>query len=855
MADVSVEFGAKDVGLQDSLQKIQTEMRNLEGKVKSGELSFEELESTMKRLGQVERLEKQLQSIGNESAGTGSKVAGLGKDIQSAGDKSERMGQQSGMGFAKLATAVAVGEIAVKAFSAVVDSAFSAARDVIAGFGDALDLGGRLSDLSASTGETAGNLLLLERAFDTSGAGAEKVGPAIAKMQKSIQDASEGSREAVDALGLMGVTVGDLEGKLPTEQLATLASGINSIDDPTQRAAAAMGIFGRSGADLIPLLTNLDGELSEARDTVGSMAEIMDRRNATFDAVSDRFQIISEKVRDFAAGILDRALPAIDAITTALSRIDAAKIGQELADAFLGGQNAMKGFQAAVNAFKTGQISAGLELLWESTKLQVQQTANSIVNYFTAAFNTVSDIIAMMFRSDGPTIGLIESSFTSLSSLISSKLYTALADFANSIGRLGMEEKFRYQAETAQRSYESAFGAISTLSELAAEDIGTNLAGAADLFSLHVESANKGLFDTSDQVKKIAELEKEIAAKVAETNAARVETNSNLELTGSTAEQLLTVENALAEAIANGNTELATKLERTKSILETKAEEEKKASELLENNRELVAIETQINQAKAAGNEELVKSLESSKQDLESKKEIAKLTEEYQKTLQLEADEAGRLATNFVNAKNAAGGVSVNSSSIKAAKEEAQAAAKAAESFSSWLGFIKDQETPKGIRGLANDSKAAKEEIAAFGDYIGVDLKNKSFPDIARKLGIYDVSKSGQEQIQSILDYVDGQRKNLLVQPIDEAGANTSLAKIQTRLKETLAGQKTDITLDASTSIATIKTQIGDLKGEVDLALSSSKGAEHLSTISGIMGDLKTLITTLTNKLPAPALA
>ncbi|MFZ9921152.1 MAG: hypothetical protein ACO3FQ_08335, partial [Terrimicrobiaceae bacterium] len=356
MADVSVEFGAKDVGLQESLKKIQGEMQTLEGKVKSGELSFEELESTMKRLGQVERLEKQLQAIGNESAGTGNKVGELGKDIQDAGNKSEKMGEQSGMGFGKLVAAVGLGQIAAKAFTAVLDSAFAAVRGTIQGFTDALDLGGRLSDLSASTGETAGKLLVLERAFDNSGIGADKVGSSIAKMQKNIEDARDGSGTAANAFAAMGVKVEELEGKLPTEQLKILSSGIQSIDDPTQRAAAAMGVFGKSGAELLPLLTNLDGELSEARDTVGSMAEIMDRRNATFDAVSDRFKTIGEKVRDFAAGILDKALPAIDAITSALSRIDAAKIGQNLADAFLGGENAMKGFQSAVDAISVGEL-------------------------------------------------------------------------------------------------------------------------------------------------------------------------------------------------------------------------------------------------------------------------------------------------------------------------------------------------------------------------------------------------------------------------------------------------------------------------------------------------------------------
>jgi hypothetical protein len=915
MADVSVEFGAKDVGLQDSLKKIQSEMQTLEGKVKSGELSFEELESTMKRLGQVERLEKQLQAIGNESAGAAPKVGELGKDIQDAGNKSEKMGEQSGMGFGKFVAGVGLGQIAAKAFTAVLDSAFAAVRGTIQGFTDALDLGGRLSDLSASTGETAGKLLVLERAFDNSGIGAEKVGSTIAKMQKNIEDARDGSGTAANAFAAMGVSVDELEGKLPTEQFKILSSGINSIDDPTQRAAAAMGVFGKSGAELLPLLTNLDGELGEARDTVGSMAEIMDRRNATFDAVGDRFKTIGEKVRDFAAGILDKALPAIDAITSALSRIDAAKIGQNLADAFLGGEKAMSGFQSAVNAFKTGQISAGLELLWESSKLQVQQTANSIVNYFTAAFNTVSDIIAMIFRSDGPTIGLIESSFTSLSSLISSKLYTALADFANSIGRLGMEEKFRYQAETAQKSYESAFGAISTRSELAAEDIGTNLAGAADLFSLHVESANKGLFDTSDQVKKIAELEKEVAAKVVETNAERAKSTEQLE---------------------------KEKEERAK----IKADAEAAAATERANAVALIEYETAINEAKAAGNEELVKSLESEKKRLEDQKEIAKLTAEYLPLVGNNAKEAERLATNMVNAKNAAASIgdtnavvtitttvddtrwkdllaeiSANSNpkAIAVALEvtgkdnlneafatlqnmeqinknyQAAFTAIGASSIEEVLANLEgiptesqrqlamqitgEEDFDRAVRkldsvGLTKETKLLLqsqgfESMDAFQNQLDGIVGDKRTKLILETLNVKD-AETAKDALTAILNN-DG-KKATITADADTTTAEQKIADLSTKtatvpLDADTAPLKTSLdkftsnaqklTLDASDAIKTIRAELAEpIKLDLSGATSSGgPGDNSPGGLTGLVNDIKTLLTTLSQKLPTPALA
>ena len=629
MADVSVEFGAKDVGLQDSLKKIQSEMQTLEGKVKSGELSFEELESTMKRLGQVERLEKQLQAIGNESAGAAPKVGELGKDIQDAGNKSEKMGDQSGMGFGKLVAAVGLGQIAAKAFTAVLDSAFAAVRGTIQGFTDALDLGGRLSDLSASTGETAGKLLVLERAFDNSGIGADKVGSSIAKMQKNIEDARDGSGTAANAFAAMGVSVDELEGKLPTEQFKILSSGIQSIDDPTQRAAAAMGVFGKSGAELLPLLTNLDGELGEARDTVGSMAEIMDRRSSVFDAVGDRFKTIGEKVRDFAAGILDKALPAIDAITAALSRIDAAKIGQNLADAFLGGQNAMKGFQASVDAIKTGQISAAFQIFWDSLKLQAAQTANEIYKRLIAAFQTAGDFLGKIFDPSGALISTAISAFEMFGKRVASSIQRDLATTFEALP-YGLGE-----------SVALALNDMANQSNTAANNIEDNLKGAGGRIAEQFTEAGKALpksfeenyakvpplFDDLSKLQKsIEEQEKAIKKTAEETNAERAKSTEQLE---------------------------KEKEERAKIAAKAAEDAEKEKANAVA----LVELETAINTAKASGNEELVKSLEAQKQKLDNEKEIAKLTEEYLPLVGNNAKEAERLATNMVNAKNAAAAI------------------------------------------------------------------------------------------------------------------------------------------------------------------------------------------------------
>lgn len=54
-----------------------------------------------------------------------------------------------------------------------------------------LDLGGELNDLSSRTGIAVGDLAVLRQEFTDAGRGAENVGPAIAKMQRSLAEGED----------------------------------------------------------------------------------------------------------------------------------------------------------------------------------------------------------------------------------------------------------------------------------------------------------------------------------------------------------------------------------------------------------------------------------------------------------------------------------------------------------------------------------------------------------------------------------------------------------------------------------------------------------------------------------------
>jgi len=215
------------------------------------------------------------------------------KSMKNTTQKTEKQVDLSFAAMAKAGAGLAIGIGLVK-------GAFAAITGTLDKFGEALDMGGRLSDLSASIGETAGNLLLLERAFQNSGVGADKVGTSINKLQKFMSDANTGITKNKEVINQLGLSYNQLVQLSPTEQLGMIAEKINLITSPTERAAAAMNIFGRSGGALLPFLQNFSGEMSNAQDELGSLTRIMDAKNAVFDTVSDKIEIIKGKFAEFA---------------------------------------------------------------------------------------------------------------------------------------------------------------------------------------------------------------------------------------------------------------------------------------------------------------------------------------------------------------------------------------------------------------------------------------------------------------------------------------------------------------------------------------------------------------------------
>ena len=210
-------------------------------------------------------------------------------------------------------------------------AAFVGVQQSVAAFNNALAMSGRLDDLSKTTGASAGELLLLQKAFELAGSSADAVGPAIARLNRFMVEGSTGGTTQIETMNKLGLSFAQLKNLTPTEQMRLLAKSIMALPTPAERTAAAMDIFGRSGSTLVPLFANFSGELNKAQGYLGSLPGLLDESAGAMADMEEDIGTVGDKFNQFVAGLVAGAAGAGN-FASALAKIDTAGIGAGLGE-------------------------------------------------------------------------------------------------------------------------------------------------------------------------------------------------------------------------------------------------------------------------------------------------------------------------------------------------------------------------------------------------------------------------------------------------------------------------------------------------------------------------------------------
>ncbi len=128
------------------------------------------------------------------------------------------------------------------------------------------NLTSQLTDLSAKTGIGTSALQKLKFMAEQSGGSLEQVSTAIARMGANLV---AGDKSAVQAMQRLGLSIEDVRRMQPDQAFAAIADKIAAIESPMERSRLAMLLFGRSGADLLPMMTGHLADMGKKAEDMG----------------------------------------------------------------------------------------------------------------------------------------------------------------------------------------------------------------------------------------------------------------------------------------------------------------------------------------------------------------------------------------------------------------------------------------------------------------------------------------------------------------------------------------------------------------------------------------------------------
>jgi hypothetical protein len=199
---------------------------------------------------------------------------------------------------------------------------------------------GHIEDLSERTGLSPEFLQKLSDAADQSGTSVDAVAKSVAKFARELVNAQDGDAFSKEIQSL-GLSVEDLRRKSPEDLFTTIANAVGGIEDPTRRSAVAMDVFGKSGAELIPVVANI----GDALNTVGQLSADQVSR---IDALGDAWTAFKNDAVTAGGALLSDLQPAILEIVNGLRDMVAALRGVGiLADELASGSSLDDAFKKA----------------------------------------------------------------------------------------------------------------------------------------------------------------------------------------------------------------------------------------------------------------------------------------------------------------------------------------------------------------------------------------------------------------------------------------------------------------------------------------------------------------------------
>lgn len=300
--------------------------------------------------------------------------------------------------------------LSIGSFAALVKSSINAADE--------------MGKLSQKVGVSVEALSALKYAGDLSDVSLEALGNGLKKLSVNMLDTASGTGAAKESFEALGINVKDATGNLKGSDkvLAEVADRFAGMEDGAGKTALAVKLFGKAGADLIPLLNQGSAGLGEMRAEAERLGIVMSGDMAkAAEEFNDNLTTMQAQFKALAIDSIGPLLPTLNQLTREFgetesgmdglsTKINPLKVlletlvitGANVAFVFEQIGTGIGGAAAQIDAFVTGGYKRALEVR-EMLRKDLEQNRLDLDSFEQRIMNPqgVRDVEALFDRFGG----------------------------------------------------------------------------------------------------------------------------------------------------------------------------------------------------------------------------------------------------------------------------------------------------------------------------------------------------------------------------------------------------------------------------------------------------------------------
>lgn len=232
-------------------------------------------------------------------------------------------------GLNKTASAVSGGLGGMLSSVGGVSGALGALAPMVSGVGlaamakGAIDAADDMNDLAQKTGVSVEQLSRFQQAANASGSSIEAAGGAMVKLNRNLATQNKGASEALKQLGISAT---DASGKIKSadQVMLEVADKFAKMPDGAQKSAAAMALFGKAGADMIPMLNGGRASIEELTATMSTgFAKGADALNDKVAAIQGKLLQLGVQIGTALMPLLNRVADIVVALADVFAQLPA----------------------------------------------------------------------------------------------------------------------------------------------------------------------------------------------------------------------------------------------------------------------------------------------------------------------------------------------------------------------------------------------------------------------------------------------------------------------------------------------------------------------------------------------------